>query len=73
MDDKQKEILYWILGIIFAIAFVLSFVYILWHPEIDFLIQIIVMIITSLFGSYFLSLAYQYHKMNKSMDKISNK
>ncbi|OQX19707.1 MAG: hypothetical protein BWK75_05430 [Candidatus Altiarchaeales archaeon A3] len=69
MNYKQKEILYWTLGIIFAIAFVLTFVYILYYPEIDFLIQIIFMGITSLISSYFLSLAYQYHKINKISKK----
>ncbi|NCN64550.1 MAG: hypothetical protein GW779_03895 [Candidatus Altiarchaeum hamiconexum] len=69
MNNKQKEILYWTLGIVFVIAFVLTFVYIGYHPEIDFLIQIFVMIITSLLGSYFLSLAYQYHKINKISKK----
>ncbi|MDI6730659.1 MAG: hypothetical protein QMD06_03860 [Candidatus Altarchaeum sp.] len=70
MDDNQKEILYRILGIIFAIAFVLTFVYILYHPEIDFLIQIFLMVITSLLASYFLSLAYQYHKINRKKEKF---
>ncbi|PKP58993.1 MAG: hypothetical protein CVT88_06420 [Candidatus Altiarchaeales archaeon HGW-Altiarchaeales-1] len=69
MNDKQKEILYWALGIVFAIAFVVVFVYILYHPEIDFLIQIFLMVITSLISSYFLSLAYQYHKINKISKK----
>jgi len=69
MDDKQKEILYWTLGIVFAIAFVLTFIYIWYHPEIDFLIQFFLMVIASLLGSYFLSLAYQYHKMNKISKK----
>ncbi len=67
MNNNQKEILYWILGIIFAIAFVLTFVYILYHPEIDFLIQIFLMVVTSLLASYFLSLAYQYHKINRKI------
>ncbi|CEG13310.1 hypothetical protein MSIBF_A3650003 [groundwater metagenome] len=70
MDDNQKEILYWILGIIFAIAFVLTFVYILYHPEIDFLIQIFLMVVTSLLASFFLSLAYQYHKINRKTEKF---
>ncbi len=70
MDDNQKEILYWILGIIFAIVFVLTFVYILYHPEIDFLIQIFLMVVTSLLASYFLSLAYQYHKINRKIEKF---
>lgn len=67
MDDKQKEILYWILGIIFAIIFIAVFVYVLYHPEIDYLIQIFLMVVTSLLASYFLSLAYQYRKMNKKL------
>lgn len=67
MDDKQKETLYWILGIIFAIIFVAVFVYVLYHPEIDYLIQIFLMVGTSLLASYFLSLAYQYRKMNKKL------
>lgn len=70
MDDNQKEILYWILGIIFAIVFVLTFVYILYHPEIDFLIQIFLMVVTSLLASYFLSLTYQYHKINRKIEKF---
>lgn len=70
MDDKQKEILYWILGIVFAIIFVVVFVYILYHPEIDYLIQIFLMVVTSLLASYFLSLAYQYHKINRKTEKF---
>lgn len=69
MNDKQKENLYWILGIVFAIVCISTFGYILYHPEIDFLIQIFLMVVTSLIASYFLSLAYQYRKINRYAKK----